>query len=72
MIELMRTNDPVLISFATSVLDDAGIAHSVADGFMSAIDGSIGAIQRRIMVAEDRRDDARALLTDAGVTVNQD
>jgi len=72
MIELMRTNDPVLISFATSVLGDAGIPHTVADSHMSVIDGSIGAIPRRIMVAEDHSADARELLTEAGVEVNQD
>jgi hypothetical protein len=72
MIELLRTNDPVLISFATSVLGDAGIPHSVADSHMSVIDGSIGAVSRRIMVADDRRDDARDLLAEAGVKLNQD
>ncbi|HEU5473089.1 MAG TPA: DUF2007 domain-containing protein [Actinophytocola sp.] len=67
MIELLRTNDPVLLSFADSVLSDAGIEHGVADAHMSVIDGSIGALPRRIMVADDRLDEARALLTDAGV-----
>lgn len=69
MIELMRSNDPVLISFVTSLLSDAKIAHSVADGHMSVIDGSIGAIPRRIMVEPDRREEARQLLEDAGVPV---
>lgn len=70
MIELIQSNDPVLISFATSVLADAGIEHSVADTFMSVIDGSIGAIPRRIMVAPDRLDEARGLLTEAGVRID--
>jgi hypothetical protein len=67
MIELVRSNDLVLISFVTSLLDDAGIGHSVADANMSVIDGSIGAIPRRIMVVEDRLDDARRLLADADI-----
>lgn len=67
--ELLRSNDPVLISFATSLLQDAQIEHSVADSHMSVIDGSINAVTNRILVADDRVDDARSLLTDAGVSV---
>jgi hypothetical protein len=67
--ELLRSNDPVLISFATSLLADAEIEHSVADSHMSVIDGSINAVTNRILVADDRLDDARSLLTDAGVSV---
>jgi hypothetical protein len=70
MIELLRSNDPVLISFATSLLADAEIAHSVADSHMSTIDGSINAVTNRIMVAEDRLSDAQGLLADAGVPVD--
>ena len=67
MIELVRSNDPVLISFVTSVLGDAKIEHNVTDSHMAVIDGSIGAISRRIFVADDRADEARDLLADAGV-----
>jgi hypothetical protein len=69
MIELIQSNDPVLISFATSVLADAGIEHSTADAHMSVIDGSIGAITNRILVAEDQEDEARRVLADAGVRI---
>jgi hypothetical protein len=67
MIELVRSNDPVLISFVTSILADAGIEHSTTDAQMSVIDGSIGAIENRVMVPEDQRAEARRLLADAGV-----
>ena len=67
MVELLRSNDPVLMSFAASVLRDAGIEHSVADAHMAVIDGSIGAITNRIFVAQDQYTDARQLLEDAGV-----
>jgi Putative prokaryotic signal transducing protein len=67
MIELVRSNDPILISFVTSILAEAGIEHRVADSHMSVIDGSIGAITNRIMVAEDQQAEARDLLADAGV-----
>ena len=69
MNELVRSNDSVLISFATSVLVDAKIEHSVADSHMSVIDGSIGAITNRILVPEDQLDAARRLLADAGVQI---
>jgi Putative prokaryotic signal transducing protein len=67
MIELIRSNDPVLISFTASLLQDAKITHSVADSHMSVIDGSIGAVTNRVLVAEDQYETARALLADAGV-----
>ena len=51
MIELIRTNDAVVISFAEALLRDAGIACFVADQNMSVLDGSIGILPRRLMVA---------------------
>jgi hypothetical protein len=69
MIELVRSNDPVLISFATSLLTEAGIQHSVADSQMSVIDGSIGAIPARVLVTQGRFGEARRLLADAGVQI---
>lgn len=70
MVELLRSNDPVLLSFATSLLLDAGIEHSVADQHMSVIEGLIGALPSRLMVAEGGYDDARTLLTDAGISLD--
>ncbi len=67
MVELLRTNDPVLISFAASLLEDAKIRHTVADSNISVIEGSIGAVASRVLVAEEQYDDARALLVEAGV-----
>jgi hypothetical protein len=67
MIELLRSNDPVLVSFTASLLTDAKIPHTVADVHMSVIDGSIGAIPNRILVAEDKYETAQELLADAGV-----
>jgi putative signal transducing protein len=69
MAELLRSNDPVLISFATSLLEDAEIEHTVLDSHMSVIDGSINAITNRILVADDRIDEARSILADAGVAL---
>ena len=67
MIELIRTNDAVVISYAQSLLRDAGIECLVADQNMSVLDGSIGILPRRILVAEDDVEAARRLFTEAGI-----
>lgn len=65
MLELMRSNDAVLITFAVVLLKDAGIAHFVADNHMSILDGSLGVLPRRLLVDSDRIDQARRILRDA-------
>jgi Putative prokaryotic signal transducing protein len=70
MIEILRSNNPVLMSFVTSVLHDAGIRHSVADGHMSVIDGSIGAVSNRVLVEDEQLDEAKRLLTEAGIPLD--
>jgi hypothetical protein len=60
MKELLRTNDLVRLSWAQALLADAGIECLVLDQHTSLIEGSIGAIQRRLMV--DDRDHSRARL----------
>lgn len=67
MIELIRTNDPVVLSFAQSLLRDAGIDCFVADQNMSVLEGTIGVIQRRILIPEADEPRARRLLQDAGI-----
>ncbi|MCX5481230.1 DUF2007 domain-containing protein [Kaistia geumhonensis] len=67
MEELIRTNDMVLISFAESLLKEAGIAYLLADQNMSVIEGSLGVLPRRILVDADALDEARKLMTDAGI-----
>ena len=67
MIELMRSNDPVLISFVEALLRDAGLTFFTADQNMSVIEGSLGILPRRIMVAADEADAARRLITEAGI-----
>ena len=67
MIELIRTNDVVIISFVEALMRDAGIGCMVADQNMSVLDGSLGILPRRILVEKDRADEARRILTDAGI-----
>lgn len=65
MEELLRTNDPVIISVVASLLGQAGIAHFVADGNMSILEGSLGIIPRRVLVDSDDIAAARRLMRDA-------
>jgi hypothetical protein len=63
---LATSNDPVRLSFLTVLLADAGIAAVVLDAHTSAIEGSIGAIPRRLMVATEDEPRARRVLAEAG------
>lgn len=67
MKELLRSNDPVLLSFVSSLLEEAEIAFIVLDTNMSVMEGSIGILPRRVLVEEDRIDEACNLLSEAGV-----
>lgn len=67
MIELVRTNDAVVISFVRSLMRDAGIPILVADQNMSILDGSLGILPRRILVDADDAARARRILADAGI-----
>ena len=58
MHELVRTNNPVLISAISALLDEAGIPYFVLDQNM---------LPRRMMVAGGYADAARTLLTNAGL-----
>jgi len=66
--ELLRTNDLVKISWVTALLADSDIEVLVLDGNTSIVEGSIGAIPRRIMVIDEDFGAARRLLDDAGET----
>ena len=69
MRELLRSNDPVLLSYAGHLLAEAGIVHFVFDTHTSAIEGSIGVIPRRLMVGDDDLRNALALLGNASLTI---
>jgi hypothetical protein len=62
MQELLRTNDPVRISWVQALLRDAGIDSLVLDQHTSLMEGSIGAIPRRLMVAATDLARARSLV----------
>jgi hypothetical protein len=65
MEELLRTNDIVLISFISALLNDDDIEFMVVDQHMSILEGSLGAIPRRILVESSSFDQARRLVRGA-------
>jgi hypothetical protein len=65
MAELVRTNNPGVISVIEGLLGGAGIPYQVADRNMSVLEGSISAIRIRILVPDEHEAEARELLTDA-------
>jgi hypothetical protein len=65
MKELLRSNDAVKLSWTEAVLRDAGIEVILLDTHTSFAEGSIGAIQRRLMVDDDDLDRARAAIAAA-------
>ncbi len=66
MKELLRTNDPIRLSWAQALLASGGIEAIVLDTHTSIIEGSIGAIPRRLMVSDGDHARASALLAEAG------
>ena len=66
MIEILRTNDLVLISVIESLLRAENVGFLVADQHMAAVEGSLGFLPRRILVDSRQEQRARRLLADAG------
>lgn len=65
MMELLRTNDPVEISWLTAMLSAEGIEVVVLDAHTSIMEGQVGAIPRRIMVMDEDYGPAVALIAEA-------
>ena len=70
MTELIRTNDMILLSFATACLKSEGIPALVADQHMAGIEGAIGAFPRRLCVSAGDEARARAILAEAGLAAH--
>ena len=66
MKELLRSNDTVRLGWLTAFLADAGIESAIFDTHTSILEGSVGAIPRRLVVADDDYPKARRMLQDAG------
>ena len=65
MVELTRTNDPVLLSWLTARLARESIEAIVLDTHASVVEGSLVAIQRRVMVKDGDISRAKRLLDQA-------
>ena len=65
MRELLRSNDLVHLSWARAVLAAEGIECTLLDDHISGVEGSIGAFPRRLMVADEQLERARAVLEEA-------
>ena len=71
MEELLKTNDPTVISFATALLGAEDIETFVFDVHMSILDGSLGILPRRLMVAREDAFMARSILRDNGIELSE-
>ena len=68
MKEVLRTNDPTLIAFATHLLAVEGITAFVLDVHMSILDGGLGILPQRLVVADREHFLAAAILRDNAVS----
>ena len=65
---VLISNDLVRLSFLAALLRDAGIESVLLDHHVSAMEGSIGAIPRRLAVLPEDERPARRVLSEAGET----
>jgi hypothetical protein len=70
MEEIIRTTDPTLVAFATALLRAEDIDCWELDVHMSVLEGSIGVLPRRLVVARSDAFRARAILRDNGVATS--
>ncbi len=61
---ILKTNDPVLLSFAQDLLAQGDVRSVVFDENMSVLDGSLGILPRRLMVADEDFERGKTLLSD--------
>ncbi len=65
MNELIRTNDPVLLSYVEKILAESGIRAVILDTNMSVLEGSLGMLPRRLLVPEGYEPAARRIIREA-------
>ena len=63
---VVTSNNPIRLSFLIVLLADAGIEAVLLDGHTSVLEGSAGAIPRRLVVKTDDYAKACRVLRDAG------
>ena len=71
MRELLRSNDLVRLSYLEALLKAESIAVLILDGHTSVLEGSAGAIPRRLMVDEEDYETARQVLEAVGERLDE-
>ena len=71
MKELLRSNDPTIIAFAKALLQGEDISVFELDVHMSALEGSIGIMPRRLMVAQRDLFLARSVMRDNDIHIEE-
>lgn len=64
---VLLTNDPVCLNFAEAALRAEGIPCHILDATTSVLEGSIGAIQCRLVAPEAHVAAARRILKELGI-----
>ena len=64
MKELLRSNDPTVIAFASALLEGEDIEVFRMDVHMSVLEGSIGILPQRLMVADRDLFRAKIVMSD--------
>jgi len=59
---VLKSNNPVVLSYATHVLEESGIEALIFDTHASIMDGSMAMVPRRLMVADEDFNRAEKLL----------
>ena len=72
MVEVLRSNDAVLLSYISALLEEADIDVLVFDVHMSVMEGSLGILPRRIMVADSDEYLARKMIEESVADYGQD
>ena len=67
MVEIIRCNDPVLLTWVEALFKDAGINAVFLDQHTSAVGGHLLPVSRRVLVSDDDEIAARRLLQDANL-----
>lgn len=71
MKELLRTNDPTVIAYATALLEGEDIDCFPMDVHMSVLEGSIGILPRRLLVADRDLFLAEAIMRDNDIDLGR-
>ncbi len=64
--EIVRSNDPVRLSWLCALLADGRIEGIILDSHTAVLEGSAGAIMQRLMVIDEDYDYALTILREAG------